>query len=122
MKWCIGEKIHNAYKIFVVAIPEDLNEYIRVSFIPAFCIEGTFYYNDNTAETRSCWEDEKKALTPEWAKKFISGYREGMKLMPVYAFYDHFHLGKRDWDEKANEKLRNKLVQMTGYDFYRKGY
>lgn len=122
MKWCIGEDIKNAYNIFVVALPEDLSQMIRVSYTTVMCIDGTFYYDDNTAETRVAWEDEKKALTPEWAKKYVMGYRDGMKLMPVYAFNEYYRLGKRGDAGKANERLRNKLEQMTGYDFYRKGY
>lgn len=119
MRLTIGEKIHNIYKVFIVALPNSDDEYIRVSWLPVLCIDGTFYYNDNTAETLDAYRTMMDALTPEWAEKHIGGYQKGMKLTPVYGFCDYYH--KFD-AEKANEKLRRKLSQMTRWEFYNKNW
>jgi len=116
MKTCIGEKINNIYCVYVVALPENPEDYIRVSWVPKLCINGTFYYSDNTAENRDDYRDMMEALTPEWAKKFIPNYQEGMHLTPVYGFTDYY-CGKGN-AERANEKLRSKLAGLTRREFY----
>lgn len=115
MKRCIGEKINNIYKVFVVALPQDPEEYIKVSVNPLLCINGTFYYNDNTAEVKDDYKTIQEALTPEWAKRFIRGYKEDMKLTIVNAFSDYYCKCNA---EKANEKLHDKLETMTCKQFY----
>lgn len=117
MRLTIGEKIQNIYKVFIVALPDNDDEYIRVSLLPVLCIDGTFYYNDNTAETLDAYRTMMAALTPEWAEKHISGYQRGMQLTPVYGFCDYYYKFNA---EKANERLRDKLVQMTRREFYTK--
>lgn len=117
MRRCIGEKIRNLYKVFIVAVPDNDDELLRVSYLPVLCINGTFYYDDNTAEEMDDWKTMKNALTPEWAEKNIIGYRRGMKLIPENGFSSYY--GGTDKDaEKANEKLRNKLSGMTRYEYY----
>lgn len=115
MKQCIGEKINNLYKVYVVALPQEQEAYIKVSVIPVLCINGTFYYNDNTAEVMDDYKTIQEVLTPEWARRFIPGYKEEMKLSIVYAFSDYYF--KCD-AEKANEKLHDKLETMTCRQFY----
>lgn len=116
MKYCIGEKIHKIYKEFIVALPENPDELIKVSMVPVLCIQGTFYYNDNTMEDRDDYETLKKALTSEWARTHIIGYEDGMKLLPVNAFC-YEHLGFKG-EDKANTRLQDKLSQMTRKQFY----
>ena len=115
MKRCIGEKINNIYNVFVVALPQNPDEYIKVSVIPLLCINGTFYYSDNTAEIKNDYTTIHEALTPEWAKRFIPGYKSEMKLTIVYAFCDYYCKCNA---EKANEKLHDKLESMTRRQFY----
>lgn len=115
-KWCIGEKIQNFYKVFIVALPDNQHdEFIRVSMRPLACIAGTLYYSDNTAETLDDWQTLRAALTPEWAKIHIPGYREGMKLTVVNAFCNYYYPFD---EEKANNKLHDKLEQLTQWEFY----
>lgn len=115
----IGEDIKNIYKVYIVALPENKDDYIKVSVVPVLCIDGTFYYRNNRAEHLNSYETMMKTLTPEWAKKYIAGYREGMKLVPVNAFCDYYYPFDAD---KANERLRDKLTQLTRWDFYNKKY
>lgn len=119
MKRCIGEKINNLYRAFIVALPNNNDEYIKVSPIPVLCINGTFYYDDNTAEVLDDYKTLMNALTPEWAEKYIAGYKQGMKLLPVYAFSDYYG-GDKVSINKANEKLKEKLQLLTRWDFYNK--
>lgn len=117
MKQCIGEKINNLYKMYIVALPDNNDEYIKVSLLPILCINGTFYYSDNTAEVLDDYKTLLSALTPEWAEKYIPGYKRGMKLTAVNAFSSYYG-GDKKREEKANEKLRDKLQTLTRHKFY----
>lgn len=118
-KRCIGEKVFSFVKFFPVAIPENDDEYIKVSSFPVSAYDATFYYDDNTSETFYYMDFINKFLSPEWAKKFIPGYREGMKITLASAFCDFFVKGSFD-EKKANERLREKLSFLTSWEYYNK--
>lgn len=119
MKRVIGEKINTAYKVFVVALPESKDDYIRVSTNPVLIADGTFYYDDNTAEIFYADAKIKEILNPEYAKIHIPWYA-GEKLMLVNAFCN-IHTSycfSSDDERKANKKLHDKLSGLTKYEFY----
>lgn len=118
-KRCIGEKIFSFAKFFIVALPNSNDEYIKVSSIPVSAYDAIFYYDDNTVEEFHYMDFIKKYTSPEWAAKLIPGYRPEMKLTLAEAFCSVLVHGMFD-DQKANEKLRGKLEQMTQYEFYNK--
>lgn len=116
LKRAIGERITSAYRVFVVALPNNQHDsFISVSTYAPLCYSGMIYYEGNTAEQYDAYHMEMSLLTPEWAKIHIPGYHEGMKLLTVYAFCNHWI----SFDEaKANDRLRNKLSSLTRYEFY----
>lgn len=118
-KRCIGEKIFSFVKFFVVAIPDNSNECIRVSNFPVSAYDAIFYYDDNTSEEFRYMDFIDKFLSPEWAKKFIPGYKEGMKITLANAFCDIFVKGSFD-ESTANEKLYEKLSSLTSWEYYNK--
>lgn len=117
-----SEKIKSITTYFIVAIPDNLDEFILVSLIPESIIEGCFQYNDGTAEYVDYMDEVKRLLSEEHAKKFIMGYKSGMKLTLVNAFcnYGIENIFSDEEVKRANRKLREKLEGMTLKEFYGK--
>ncbi len=116
-KRCIGEKIYSWAKFFVVALPEGNDDYIKVSPLAVSAYDARIYYDDNTSKTYYYMDFIKEYTSPEWAKKYVPGYRPGMKISLADAFCSVMVHGMFD-DRKANEKLHDKLIQMTKYEYY----
>ena len=116
-KRCIGEKVLSFCKFFPVAIPDNDNEFIRVSFCPVAAYDATFYYDVNTAEEFRYMDFIKKFLSPEWAAAHIPGYRPEMKIALANAYCDFYVKGMFD-ERKANERLYDKLSSMTRWEYY----
>lgn len=114
MARCIGEEIKEWYEVFIIAIPQNLNDMILVSDDTLKCITFTAYYDDNTAKSKNAYETLKAALTPEWAWLHIPGYEEGMKLFPQYGCFSGQY---NEHADKSNAKIRKKLVGKTVYEW-----
>ena len=116
-KRCVKEKVYIFVKYFVVALPDNNDEYIKVSpsAVPAY--EAEFYYDDNTVEVFHYMDFIKQYKSPEWAAAHIMEYRPGMKISLAHAFCSVMVNGIFD-DEKANDKLYNKLSRLTRWEYY----
>ena len=116
-KKCIKEKIVIFEKFFVIALPDNNDEYIKVSPYAVSTYEGEFYYDDHTVEVCHYMDYVKQYTSPEWAEIHIPGYRPGMKITLANAFSSVMVPGMFD-ERKANDKLYDRLSRLTQWEFY----
>lgn len=116
-KRCVREKVYTFVKFFVVALPDNNDEYIRVSPFAVPAYEAEFYYDDKTVEVFHYMDFIKRYTSPEWAAAHIAGYRPGMKISLAHAFCSVMVHGMFD-DKKANNTLHDRLSCLTRWEYY----
>lgn len=119
MKSVIGEEIRNSYTIIIFGIPKETSDYLRVCPIQFTVVDGTIYYNDNTAEALDYRTMTKEAMSKAAQ---VMGITEADNYKIDYiSGYGHYCDEFGGDSRKENEKIISKLQTMTGIDYYRKG-
>lgn len=113
----VSENIKNMYRVYVVALPDSLDDKILPAFVPVFCMDGTVTFSNGVTRRWTAYDAIKEALTPEWAEAHIIGYVPGMHLSYVSGYSLKYNVEA----DKLDEKIQKKLERMTVKDYYRKG-